>query len=261
MLAGCVPLPESPAVDSGSDDAGGTAHDAVAPDDADSLDSGRKDARLDGPPVARDAAPDMPATPDASPHDALGSVDAACGAEEVVNCDTGERSGMSYVCDGTSLHRVAAAECAANLRPPASCSLEPEGGGVAECTSDAECGDGAFCIAGVSAELCQCYTPCTMDAECGEGRGCLCRLQVPTRSGRCSISRVGWTRCVPAQCRTDADCPEGRLCMVSDWCVAPGFFCQTPDDTCRTHEDCGPGPVRCAYDVDAERWGCQPQCD
>ena len=79
---------------------------------------------------------------------------------------------------------------------------------------------------------------CQKDADC---KGGLCRCGPPNV-------------CVAGDCRGPEDC-GGRDCATDRWRYGhgSGTFCRTKDDTCKTHDECGPDQ-ECAF---SGKWSCR----
>lgn len=82
---------------------------------------------------------------------------------------------------------------------------------------------------------------CQKDADC---KGGLCVCGPPNL-------------CQAGNCRSAADC-GGRECVPDRWRSGHGHgqFCRTKDDTCKAHQDCGPGR-ECAYI--GGKWDCRKE--
>jgi hypothetical protein len=120
-------------------------------------------------------------------------------------------------------------------RPERLCNL-PE----AACESDGDCtaGAGGVCRKTVLFSRCS-YPDCIEDADCGASARCACR------------------ECVPATCTGDPECGAGSECLLGDGCFgANGYHCTSPEDTCRTKEDCFGAP--CEHR--GGRWQCGSAC-
>jgi hypothetical protein len=106
----------------------------------------------------------------------------------------------------------------------------------------------------------QCVYACETDAECGPGKVCGCQGGFFHSSNSVEIV-LG--QCIEADCSSDAECGVGLLCispLVAGLCAEPvpsGFRCQTPEDRCSGHEDCGSGYFRCEHQ--GERFACIEQ--
>lgn len=126
------------------------------------------------------------------------------------------------------------------------------------CIDDADCVDApnGHCevAVGYTNDLTECQYGCVRDSQCGAGAICLCG------------SPVG--DCVGASCEDDADCGTGLLCSSHDpyagcgFVGLPAFVCQTFEDECGAHSDCGPGAPYCAHNGAwrecASSTGCPP---
>ncbi|HEV8550605.1 MAG TPA: hypothetical protein VGQ57_16280 [Polyangiaceae bacterium] len=101
------------------------------------------------------------------------------------------------------------------------------------CETDADCSErpGGQCHKSILYPRCT-YDGCARDADCGSGRRCGCSNDQ--------------NRCVPADCTTDADCGVGQTCLPQNGCLAlDGFHCTTPNDGCRSGDDCS--SARCEW--------------
>jgi hypothetical protein len=194
---------------------------------------------------------------------------AGAGGEWVTGCDpVGAWSANLERCEGSFVHRATALACALPPRDETFTELPPDAGTesevpewcdsttacglrVDECTRDADCGAGAYCVRRVDDDAFdeiyyvyhECFAACVTDADCSGGEICACdhRMQNATRD---TIS-VGV--CTPATCSTDADCGERNLCVaplnIADlWDLEirafSAFHCQGERDECRGTDDC-----------------------
>lgn len=111
------------------------------------------------------------------------------------------------------------------------------------CIDDTDCVDArnGHCelAVGFTDNLTQCQYGCVRDSECGAGTICLCDSPVGS--------------CASASCERDADCGPDLLCSSHDpyagcgLITVPAFICQTFEDECGAHSDCGPGAPYCAH--------------
>ena len=111
------------------------------------------------------------------------------------------------------------------------------------CTTDADCNAGPFgaCRSGTEDEgsrtyaVCRCVYACASDDDCSPGEACIPPGLID--------GTPPWPSCQPADCKTATDCgPCGECGLggVFDGCSANiRQTCRTPDDQCRTPEDCG----------------------
>lgn len=234
--AGCVDDPEP--ADAGLPDAEMPGPDGMLPDVG--VDMARPDMMM--PP------PDM-ALPDGEPPPP------PCEGAVPVMTEEGTPSGVVRCPDG-ALDRVAPAVCEPRIGLPA--CPQDAGGADGGCLTDDDCTDRPHgqCVqipVGGGFPFCGCRYGCTGDSDCNDGEVCICAGVVD-----------GSSRCVPAGCSTGDDCGSGE-CGVStayDGCdYTVRTACRTPDDVCRTDEDCrddGAGDS-CEY---TDAWACtfQPVC-
>jgi hypothetical protein len=212
--------------------------------------------RFDGSsphPDAATATPDSGATPDAAtpPPDAGPTPDAGpcMNPAPVLNPD-GQPSGWVR-CEDGALNRVEARAC--DPTPPGEQCPEGNGGG-GQCSADADCdakADGrcvTMFFGGKQGGDCGCVYGCETDADCGPEQVCLC-------------GAAPGARCVVSTCATNDDCGPGEcgLGASDDGCgINYNLTCRTPDDTCRTNEDCADDWQACTSWGD-NAWACQSQ--
>lgn len=166
-------------------------------------------------------------------------------------------------CQNGVVHRPAAVDCDDPLPREVSGTavvpLDPDAGAVIQCNRDEDCTDAphGYCEAtpGGGVEFVVgsfCNYGCITDSECGEGMICECG------------SPVG--HCVLAQCKTDADCACDSTCMRVEWNDGCGptsqYLCQSPDDACIAHDDCGTDTNPMLCEVDGTHTACfnGPSC-
>ena len=151
------------------------------------------------------------------------------------------------------------------------------------CTTDAECGEGAYCLSEAEGFADgYCTAPCVVDDECPSGSACIeagggmslcldscdpaatereCRSFYGCASGFGIPSPV----CIPG-CTDDSDCPPGRSCNPAGGgeCYNPAA---SPYDPCEGSIDCNDGE-RCNSEY-RRGWpggmcgafGCDPMAD
>ena len=95
------------------------------------------------------------------------------------------------------------------------------------CDVDADCTDrpGGRCQKLIIFPRCV-YSSCASDSDCASGQRCTCSNDKNS--------------CVPADCYSDSDCSSGQTCRKEGNCrgATTGFHCTTPEDTCRSADDC-----------------------
>jgi hypothetical protein len=111
------------------------------------------------------------------------------------------------------------------------------------CIEDTDCADApnGHCelAVGNTNDLTACQYGCVRDSQCGSGAICLCDSPIGS--------------CVGASCERDGECGTGLFCSSHDpyagcgFIGLPAFACQTFDDECGAHSDCGSGAPYCAY--------------
>jgi hypothetical protein len=165
-------------------------------------------------------------------------------------------------CAGEFVHRPSMAACPLpkrNAPATAGAANSPEQG----CTHDGDCAaqPNGYCTKWFVPTLTrQCVYACETDAECGPGKVCGCQGGFFHSA---SSAEIVLGQCIPAGCSSDAECGAGLLCispLVAGVCAEPvpsGFRCQTPEDRCSGHEDCGSGYFRCEHQ--GERFACIEQ--
>ncbi|HWB79082.1 MAG TPA: hypothetical protein VG755_29180, partial [Nannocystaceae bacterium] len=144
-------------------------------------------------------------------------------------------------CSNGFAHRPEQRECLYPTEIVGTCN--GQGTETDPCSSDEDCTaqPHGYCNVGNFLGGCYCSYGCESDADCGEDQACYC-------FGPASY-------CVPASCHTDDDCQPGYLCTLLSGVLA----CQTPDDGCRTPDECESGscPV-CQYKEGEDAWQCNP---
>jgi hypothetical protein len=178
--------------------------------------------------------------------------------------DVGTWSSDLRRCDTSFVHRPAAKACTPPPRDtegtvPIARDDESTGSTiVVTCTTDLDCGDGAYCLRSFVPEenliSYACQRPsCQADADCGAGKICVCD-GFEWKGATLDLTAFG--RCAPATCATDADCTGGALCVATldDDCgsgdtVAKTFRCQSPNDECNANDHCS-GWSRCSASSD-----------
>jgi hypothetical protein len=138
--------------------------------------------------------------------------------------------GASTLGEVPQAHRAAATACAPTSDAP------PPDGGLAACSTDADCvGDAgwtpfSYCLHGVCSE-----DQCLSDADCTNGV-CSCATDHGFPAGA-----VRNNYCLPSNCHTDADCGSGYCSPSPGYCgTVSGFYCHGPADTCVDPiKDCG----------------------
>jgi hypothetical protein len=168
-----------------------------------------------------------------------GSSSNACEGEEPLG-DTGYAQ-----CDDVSVNRVGAATCDNPTPNQVACAGTEE---QLDCTSDADCTEGAYgrCITGggnfEGGTFCGCVYGCTTDADCATGTVCACAGMA---------EGLDYSRCVPAECGSSEDCGGGECAVVSydDGCGrSVSMACRSPLDECRSSADCAEGECGPTYD-------------
>jgi hypothetical protein len=111
-----------------------------------------------------------------------------------------------------------------------SCGAFGVGGdsGAEDCTRFAL----GYCFAG-EGEIATCRSGCVTDADCGDGFICECSHPESPTGGACMRA---------IDCTTSVNCGPGLLCAIVDGgCGSHAYACWSPDDECRTSEDCAGG--------------------
>ena len=93
-----------------------------------------------------------------------------------------------------------------------------------------------------------CRSGCIVDEDCGKGHVCECGNPESPTGGVC----------VPTDnCHTDAECLPGFFCTTyAGSCGSTGYACLTPNDQCRSSEDCAPHDD-CAFGAEGPFRSCQ----
>ncbi len=106
-----------------------------------------------------------------------------------------------------------------------------------QCHTDGDCGDPGedrcIYVDNEFGSWCECTTLCSRDEDCDQGQACIS----PAATG----SRYAWPTCVTASCTTGADCESGECGVAAMDYQSETYFalaCRTPDDRCRTNDDC-----------------------
>lgn len=161
----------------------------------------------------------------------------------------GDRSEGFEVCSDDTVNKVG----------PASCSVPGAGTctGTEQdlaCTTDADCTEfpngvcNSFPEGFDGLSRCGCQYFCSSDDDCDDDRTCVC--ESPNGALEYGI-------CVQADCQSNDDCASGQ-CGISAWNDGCGVEtragCRSPDDQCRSSQDCG-DVEQCAYSPD-EGWRC-----
>lgn len=155
------------------------------------------------------------------------------------------------------LHRASPATC--SMTRPAGVTMS--GGGMSQCTSDADCkdsskGQNGRCVPSRIGTICS-YDTCFDDSVCG-GKVCECRAAATSAS-------LATNHCLSeGNCRTDADCGTGGACSPSfgscgSYSGVVAYYCHTSRDTCVDDAECatsGGFPGYCAYNPAAGIWQC-----
>jgi hypothetical protein len=146
-------------------------------------------------------------------------------------------------------HRATAKTCDPSTAPPG-----PDGG-LAACTTDADCaGDaGAYnafshCLHG----LCS-FDQCLTDSDCPNA---VCGCAADYYGGNVAFHP---NVCVTGNCRTDADCGAGGACSPSRGRCGTyeGFYCHGAADSCvNATTDCGSCGYACVYAPTAGAFVC-----
>lgn len=183
------------------------------------------------------------------------TVDDACNGTGIVG-PSGAATGFERCADGVVLRSEAVTGVTTRIAE-ARCTAD-EG----TCSSDGDCTartEGACLDRGIQFPWCTCVYACSADRDCDTGQICL-----PP-----GVWEAGpaWGTCVPASCRTNADCPSEE-CSFTAWNDGCSdivqLACRTPDDVCRTDQDCPDGtPDRsiCAFDGTGTLACVGPNCD
>jgi hypothetical protein len=162
----------------------------------------------------------------------------------------GVEQGGFVRCEEGYLHRPTAEDCGPPLTlPPGKCdpALYPTTNhciGDQDCTMHANgrCQNGLPSLGAPGG--CFCTYTCRNDADCGPGLACLC---YGAEGGYC-------TR---ATCTTDADC-SGSLCAQSEVQCGTVLACLSPNDRCRSSNDCEGQP--CVLDTTTGARSCSSVC-
>ncbi|MGI5862618.1 MAG: hypothetical protein ACOX6T_11255 [Myxococcales bacterium] len=88
-------------------------------------------------------------------------------------------------------------------------------------------------------EICACNPGCGSDADCGPGERCEAGVETCDAAGNCQVSEGV---CRPAGCFTDAECGPGMACLgcpPNALCELPGFC--APQGACWSDADCAAG--------------------
>lgn len=188
---------------------------------------------------------------------ACGSTAAGGGGGSGGSGGAGGGGGGGVVCVGTPSvatkhetppeHRVTAAACAPSVNAPPA----PDGG-LAPCTADADCANGAWgyvtCVGGRCS-----YDQCLSDADC-DGGACGCSSDYYG-----GLTSYHPNLCVPAGCHTDSDCGAGGFCSPTrGYCGRfQRFDCHTAQDTCVNWDtDCNGCGASCVFDPNVGAFGC-----
>ena len=124
-------------------------------------------------------------------------------------------------------------------RPPAPtiCSYD-------QCVANTDCGAKGRCACGAALERDTCVQldGCLADKDCGVDMVCSCG------------ESEGPNSCIGGNCRTDGDC-HGGSCRSGP----TGSYCATPNDTCKTQNDCASKTDYrvCDYERGSRAWACR----
>ncbi len=198
-------------------------------------------------------------------------VDADCGAGAICTGPLGGEGGTCFIaCSVQSACRDDRV-CAGGVVPRRFCDVQQSVGGT--CSIDTDCQDGLSCPNGSAASGAdrQCVKDCTTDAECGDGA--VCTTHLGGEGGTC------WKACTTAaDCRSDLVCAGGvvpRLfcevqqanggsCAAVTDC-AGGLACiDEPGGTCRfdgcvDDGQCGEAAI-CTSEAGGVGGDCHPAC-
>ena len=121
--------------------------------------------------------------------------------------------------------------------PPTVCSYD-------QCVANADCGPKGRCACGegLARDACVALDACLGDKDCGVDMICSCG-EVDAANG-----------CTAGNCRSDGDC-NGASCRSGP----TGRYCATPNDTCKTREDCASKSEDrvCDYERGSRKWECR----
>jgi hypothetical protein len=157
--------------------------------------------------------------------------------------------GVSSRGEVPSEHRPIAKVCDPGVAPPV-----PDGG-LAACTTDADCAGDAgtyvaysHCLHGVCS-----FDACLTDSDCPNA---VCGCAADYYGGNIAFHP---NVCVTGNCRTDADCGAGGYCSPSRGRCGSyeGFYCHGVADTCvNATTDCASCGLACVYAPTAGAFVC-----
>lgn len=159
-------------------------------------------------------------------------------------------------CEGGGVSRFKDHACVA--RKPGNC---PVSGATGACRSDSDCTKklGGHCSLVASSHpnerSCACYYPeCSSDADCGEGAFCSC---ADVKGGTCVQSNCAvWSDCESGRCDRSSYEPIVNCGMT----LTTEYACRTSQDTCFSDKDCqrkfAMYPV-CVPNLELGRWECR----
>lgn len=177
--------------------------------------------------------PNPQPNPSASPSATPGSSLPECGASEPLLLQ-GVDTGLERCTTNGVVHRPRQVECPVNLPPRTlpDAGVPPEGTPDPDytwCNADEDCTFLPLGYCSIDEVVQSCKNGCRTDDDCEAEYVCQCGINVGT--------------CVRSNCHTDDDCADDFVCAQA---IAYGscgetiyrFACQTPDDECRTADDC-----------------------
>jgi hypothetical protein len=177
---------------------------------------------------------DEDAGADSSTTQPIHTVATHCEDPQPVLDDGGRATGYAR-CADDSVNRVAALPVQVDLYLADMDTCRLDLSSSCECHASGRCDTSPWdrCVSRSNyfVSWCSCTTLCSDDAAC---------------SGACihpevKASQYYWPECIRASCLTDDDCPSGECGLAAmdyDGELHLELACRTPDDECRSNEDC-----------------------